>query len=109
MALRDTPTVVRLCRSAEGPGWRKTGQPGREEHGIQGHDQAEVSPDAPHGGLTQIDGGDEAVKTAFRQHHVRHFPGQIRAVAQGHPHVGGGQRRKVVDPSPSMATVWPSA
>ena len=70
------------CR---GPRLEETGQPGREEQGIQGHDQAEVRTDAPHGGLAQIHRGDEPVKTAFRQNHIRHFPSQIRTVAQGHP------------------------
>lgn len=98
-----------IVQERRGPRLEETGQPDARNTVFRVMIRPKSVRMAPHGGLTQIDGGDEAVKTAFRQHHVRNFPSQIRAVAQGHPHVGGGQRGESLIPSPSMATVWPSA
>ena len=68
-----------------------------DAHRVVKESPEQVLLDVADNGLGQPDGRDRVGKVAFHQHHIGAFDGNVRARADGDPHIRAGQRRRVVD------------
>ncbi len=66
-------------------------------HGVVGQREAQILADAPQRRARQREAVRHGAEPGRAHHQVRGLQRHVRAARHGHAHVGGGQRRRVVD------------